>query len=305
LTITTLFRPAGAFLAAGLFANIAAAQSLTISGFSTPESVVHDTIEDVYFVSNVGPGDPGALDHNGFISRVSPNGTIVQLAWVAGLNGPKRLWLFGDGLYVADVDTLRIFNKFTGLSIAAIPIPNPFPQPLFLNDVVVANDGTAFITDNVNSAIFQVTPQGQPSLLASAPALGAPNGIQVQGANISWVTFLSNKVLRTNPSDHVFTEITLPAVDVSQAGLPPGALLLDGYIRLQDGRVLVSSWVTGEVSLISPSGNEITTLAHVPSLFDPSGPAGPADINVDLTRGRVLIPLFNLGQLLIVPLPAK
>jgi len=291
-------------LAAGLFASLATAQTFTVSGFSTPESVIHDTIQDIYFVSNVGPGYAGALDGNGFISRVSPNGTILQLAWVAGLNGPKGLWLFGDGLYVADVNTLRIFNRFTGATTATIPIPNPFAQALFLNDVVVANDGTAFITDNVNSGIFQVTPQGRPSLLASGPALGGPNGIQVQGANISWVTFFSNRVLRTNPSANVFTQITLPTVDVSQAGLPPGALLLDGYIRLQDGRVLLSSWVTGNVSLISTSGN-VTTVAHVPSLFDASGPAGPADINVDLTRGRVLIPLFNFGQLLIVPLPAR
>jgi sugar lactone lactonase YvrE len=288
-----------------LFANLAAAQTLKVSGFSTPESVIHDTIQDIYFVSNVGPGNAGALDGNGFISRVSPSGTILQLAWVSGLNGPKGLWLFGDGLYVADVDTLRVFNRFTGGSITAIPIPNPLAQPLFLNDVVVAQDGTAFITDNVNSAIFLVTPQGQPSLLASGAALGRPNGIQAQGANISWVTFFSNTVLRTNPSTHIFTQITLPPVDVSQAGLPPGALLLDGYIQLQDGRVLVSSWVTGDVSFISPSGKEMTTVAHVPSLFDPSGPAGPADINVDLSRGRVLIPLFNLGQLLIVPLPTN
>ena len=304
MTITTSFRPGAVLLAAGLFASLATAQTFTVSGFSTPESVIHDTIQDIYFVSNVGPGYAGALDGNGFISRVSPNGTILQLAWVAGLNGPKGLWLFGDGLYVADVNTLRIFNRFTGATTATIPIPNPFAQALFLNDVVVANDGTAFITDNVNSGIFQVTPQGRPSLLASGPALGGPNGIQVQGANISWVTFFSNRVLRTNPSANVFTQITLPTVDVSQAGLPPGALLLDGYIRLQDGRVLLSSWVTGNVSFISTSGN-VTTVAHVASLFDPSGPAGPADINVDLTRGRVLIPLFNFGQLLIVPLPAR
>jgi len=256
-------------------------------------------------VSNVGPGSPGALDHNGFISRVSPNGTIVQLAWIAGLNGPKGLWLFEDGLYVADINTLRVFNRFSGASIATIPVPNPFPRPLFLNDVVVANNGTAFITDSVNSALFQVTPQEQVSLLTSGPTLGRPNGIQVQGANITWVTLISNKVLRTNPSNHVFTQVELPVVDVSQVGLPPGALLLDGYIRLQNGRVLVSSWVTGDVSLISPSGKEMTTLAYVASRFDPSGPAGPADINVDLTRDRVLIPLFNLGQLLIVPPPSE
>ena len=91
MTNKTLFVHAATFVAVGLIATIAAADTLTISGFSTPESVVHDTIQDVYFVSNIGPGNPGALDHNGFISRVDPNGTIIQLAWITGLNGPKGL----------------------------------------------------------------------------------------------------------------------------------------------------------------------------------------------------------------------
>jgi hypothetical protein len=74
---------------------------------------------------------------------------------------------------------------------------------------------------------------------------------------------MSNKVLRTNPSGKVFTEIELPTVDVSTlANLRPGALQLDGYLRLDDGRVLVSSWVTGEVSMFSPSGKDRTVVAR-------------------------------------------
>ena len=284
---------------------VVAAGTLIISGFSTPESVIHDPIQDVYFVSNVGPGGPGDIDHNGFISRVSPNGQILQLGWISGLNRPKGLWLSGNRLYVADVDTLRTFDRFTGAAVSAISIPNPFSQPLFLNDVVVAPDGTAYVTDDLNNGIFRVTPQGEPSLLASEDDLGGPSGIQVQGSNLSWVTFFSNQVLRTTPSGHVFKDTTLPAVDVSHLGLPPGTLFLEGYIRLEDGRVLFSSWVTGDISLISPAGMKVTLVAHVASIFDPSGPVGPADINVDLTRGRVLIPLYSTNQLMIVPLPGK
>src|SRR5215471_16504414 len=83
------------------------AQKIVVSGFDTPESVVHDTVADVYLVSNVGSGDPGALDHNGFISRVSPSGVVLQLKWIqdgvngAVLNGPKGIALRGNVLYVA------------------------------------------------------------------------------------------------------------------------------------------------------------------------------------------------------------
>src|SRR5215813_3187481 len=118
------------------------AQTIVVNGFETPESVVHDTAADVYLVSNVGAGDPGALDHNGFISRVSPSGVVLQLKWIqdgvngAVLNGPKGIAIHGNALYVSDIDTLRLFDRTTGAPLAAIAIPNPFtPSPLFLNDV--------------------------------------------------------------------------------------------------------------------------------------------------------------------------
>jgi sugar lactone lactonase YvrE len=283
---------------------------IVVSGFQTPESVVHDSIADVYLVSNVGPGNPGASnDHNGFISRVSPEGVILQLKWIQDgsgvtLNSPKGIWLNGNALYVTDVDTLRIFDRLSGMPLQNIAISNPFaPSPLFLNDVVVTDHGTAYVSDNRNSAIFMVDPDGHASLLVSGPQLGSPNGIVAHGANISWVTFSRNAVLRTNPSGQIFTEATLPAVDVSQLGLPPDTLRLDGYVRLLDGSLLVTSWITGKVVRISPSGNGVETVAQFVSvLANPASPDGPADINVDQQRNRLLIPLFGTNQLVIMPI---
>jgi hypothetical protein len=150
------------FLSAPVFAEPAGTGELfVVSGFQTPESVVHDRVMDWYLVSNVGLGNPAALDHNGFISKVSPGGEVLDLAWIQDgvggvtLNGPKGLAIRDDALYVADVDTLRIFDRRTGAPRRSVPMPNPFaPTPLFLNDVVVAGDGTVYLTDNRNSAIF-------------------------------------------------------------------------------------------------------------------------------------------------------
>ena len=40
----------------------------------------------------------------------------------------------------------------------------------------------------------------------------------------------------------------------------------------------------------------------VSALENPTRPDGPADIGVDEERGRLLVPLFNAGQLVIIPL---
>ena len=296
---------------------------IVVSGFRGAESVVHDPLTDVYLVSNVG-GPPVIFNH-GFISRVSPQGAVLDLKWIedgvngATLHGPKGLWLHRAELYVVDIDTLRVFNRFTGAPIRDVPIPNPFAAPgttpalgtptaLFLNHVVVANDGTAYISDQLNSAIFRVDPQGNASVLASGPQLGNPDGFLLDDGELTWVTFFGHEVRRMTSSGKIIMEAPLPAVDVSGLTLgpnplPPGALLMDGYVRWH-GSLLVTSWVTGKIYRIGRSGTEIETIAQVTSSRDnPANPDGPAKINIDRSRGRLLVPLFNAGQLLILQLP--
>jgi len=284
-----------------------------VSGFISPESVVHDPQSDVYLVSNVG-GSPVTVNH-GFISRVSPDGTVLDLRWIQDgvngvtLHGPKGLWLHRNELYVADVDTLRIFNQHTGVPIRNVTLPNPFaPAALFLNHVVVTNNGTVYISDQLNSAIFTVDPEGYASVLASGPQLGNPDGFLFNDGELSWVTFFGHEVRRLTASGKIIMEAPLPAVDVTGLKLgpnplPPGALLLDGYARWHDS-LLVSSWVTGQIYRIGRSGTNIQTVFQVVGAQDnPSSPDGPAKINIDYSRSRLLIPLFNKGQLVILRLP--
>jgi hypothetical protein len=264
---------------------------------------------DWYLVSNVGPGNPGALDHNGFIAKVSPRGVVRDLTWIQDgvrgvtLNSPKGLALHGDSLYVADVDTLRIFDRLTGRPRRSVAIPNPFsPASLFLNDVVVDQQGTVYITDNRNSAIFIVDRHHRASLLASGPQLGGPNGILLDRGSLSWVTFFGHQVRRMTRSGQLIVEAVLPTEDVSALNLPPGALFLDGYAR-DEGDLLVSSWVSGKVWRIGRSGTELVIAAEFVSALDnPAQPDGPADMAVDRRRGRLLIPLFNQHQLIIMPM---
>jgi len=283
-----------------------------ISGFVSPESVIHDVDTDEYLVSNVG-GPPVVVNH-GFISRVSPDGTILDLRWIQDgvngvtLHGPKGLFLHRNELYVADVDTLRIFNRRTGAPVRSIPIPNPFaPAALFLNHIVVTNSGTVYISDQLNGAIFTVDPQGYASLLAAGPQLGNPDGFLVNDGELSWVTFFGHEVRRLVASGKIVMEASLPIVDVTGLKLgpnplPPGALLLDGYTRWHDF-LLVSSWVTGKIYRIGRSGTDIQAVFQVVGMQDnPSSPDGPAKIEVDRLRNRLLVPLFNRGELVMVQL---
>jgi hypothetical protein len=67
-----------------LFCNQALATGILVEGeFRRPESVEYYAAEDVYLVTNIN-GSPDLADDNGFISKISPEGELLELKWLDG-----------------------------------------------------------------------------------------------------------------------------------------------------------------------------------------------------------------------------
>src|SRR5256712_12793027 len=162
---------------------------LVSGGFQTPESIFYEARSDTYLVSNIN-GDPTAADGNGFISRVAPDGRILELKWIDGtragvrLNGPKGMAVAGDTLYVSDITAVRMFDLRTGAPKGAVVILGS----TFLNDLAAGRDGSIYATDtggrpdfspSATDAVYKIDPSGKLSALAKSPALDKPNGITV------------------------------------------------------------------------------------------------------------------------------
>ncbi len=124
-----------------------------VDSFRTPESVLYDSVMDVYVVANIN-GNPAAKDDNGFLSRVSPDGRVLELKWVDGasdsvtLHAPKGMGISGDTLFVADIDEVRLFDRTSGMPIGSRPVRGA----TFLNDVTVGPDGTVYATPSFQSS---------------------------------------------------------------------------------------------------------------------------------------------------------
>ena len=277
----------------------AATKVLTVEGFLTPESVLHDTGQDIYFVSNIN-GSPTAKDNNGFISRVKPDGAVENLKLIEGgrtgitLNAPKGLALAGDTLWVADIDAVRAFNAKTGAPIDSVSLSKL--GAVFLNDVVVVPTGALYVTDtgirfddvgNVlhpgPDRVFRIGPDRAVTVAVRGDTLGRPNGIALDAAGKRFVIveFGGRSVLAWKLGDK--------APSVIAKG--PGGF--DG-VEIVGGRILVSSWSDSTVSSYE-TGQEVKLITGVPS---------PADIGYDAKRNRVLIPIFTGNRVEIWQLPA-
>ena len=83
----------------------------------TPESVIYDKKNNVIYAANMNL-EPRKKDGNGFISKISTDGKILDLHWADGLSSPKGLAIVGDILYAADVDEVVAIDLKEGKIIS-------------------------------------------------------------------------------------------------------------------------------------------------------------------------------------------
>lgn len=255
------------------------------AGFRTPESVLYDEESDVFLISNIN-GPEFEADGNGFISRLDAEGKILDLKWIDGsnakygLDAPKGMAFAGNVLYVADITSVKRFDRKNGRALGQVAIPGSS----FLNDLAAAPDGSVYASDSGlkankgelqpdgNDAIYRITPDGKVARVVKDKSLGNPNGLLADADGVWVVTFGSGELYR----------VTRDGRKESSQKLPAGQL--DGIVRAADGILLISSWEGSSVLRGAPGGTFTPVITGVTS---------PADIAYDSKRARVWIPLFT------------
>jgi hypothetical protein len=250
----------------------------SVAGFKTPESVLYDPAADVYLVSNIN-GDPFGTDDNGYIAKVTVDGKSE--IWIDGakddvkLDAPKGMALLGDTLYVADITTVRMFDRKSGAAKGDVPIKGA----TFLNDLAAGADAV-YVSDSGLGAGFKPTGTdaiyeiagGKATPVIKDKALGNPNGLSVAGDDLWVVTFGTGELYKISAGKKA-------------AGVKPPKGQLDGIVQLPSGDVLVSSWEAKAVYRGPTDGSAWTELAK--------DLESPADIGWDTKRNKLLVPLFQ------------
>jgi hypothetical protein len=260
--------------------------------FATPESVLYDAANDRYLVSNIN-GSPTALDDNGFISVLSPDGKITEPRWIEGgkkkvkLSAPKGMAIVKNVLWVADVDTLRAFDLKTGAPKESVKIPGA----TFLNDVTASPSGDVYVSDSglafadgnfspTGTDAIWVVKKGKATAFVKREDLGRPNGLVVDGDSVWMNTFGTGELVRFDAK----------GARAEGEKLPTGGL--DGVVRVGD-QFLVSSWEGSQVFLGKPGAWK--------AVFEAL--KAPADLGFDTKRNLVLVPRFMEDAVEVYALP--
>jgi len=232
-------------LALALLTSSAAAVELEelwiIEGFASPESIAVSEDGSTLYVSNVA-GEAGDRDGEGFISRVSPEGEVLELRWVEGFNAPKGLDISGDQLVVSDIDAVAVIDIATATIVERIE----FPEAVFLNDVEVLSDGSVLVSDSGAARIYHVE-DGAISTYTEGEWLAGVNGLLQEGDQLLISTMDTHSLFAFDPATG---EHQVLASDVGNG---------DGIAILEGGAYLVSEW-PGRLFHVSADGTTTTIL---------------------------------------------
>jgi sugar lactone lactonase YvrE len=281
MTRSTLTIPIA--LAAGLLLATAvrAAEPQPIwqaKGLDAPESAVLDERAGVIYVSNVN-GDPAALDGNGYISKLSANGKILDQHWVTGLNGPKGLGLYEGKLYAADINKLVVIDTASGKIVATYDARGA----TFLNDVTVRDDGRVFVSDMVQNQIW-VLDGPIFGLWLQSPALENPNGLLAEPDRLVVAAWgkMNPKDFSTAVPGHLKT-VDYKTKAITDLGTVPIGNL-DGLEPDGQGGYLATDWVAGALYRIDASGKAAM-------LMDLN--QGSADLHYVISESIAIIPMMK------------
>lgn len=210
------------------------------TGLANPESAALSGDRSFLYVTNVN-GEGDARDGNGFISRISTSGDVLQREFATGLNGPKGVTLGGDSLYVADIGELAVVDAATGAVRRRVPIDGAG----FLNDLTFARDGSVLIADSTGGRIYAVRAD-EPEIWLEHEYLQSVNGLLSEPDRLV-VTTMAGRLLAV---DYDTRAITILAEGLGDA---------DGVAPLGDGRYLVSAW-PGELFVVAEDGSRTLLL---------------------------------------------
>ena len=218
----------------------------TESNLLTPESVLYDPENNVYYVSSYDNMYYKQGYPTGYISRFSADGKMLDHEWIKGLFAPTGMCLNNHKLYIVTRFGVVVFDTKKGEYITQYDIPGTD----FLNDMTADSLGRIYISDS------SVDP-GKPDIYVIENN-EVKSWIQSDRiSNTNGIFAYEGKLLIGNNGEGLFQAIDLENQSITTI-CSLGTGTIDGIQVDYQGNWLVSHW-EGKIFRISRQG-EITEI---------------------------------------------
>lgn len=240
--------------------------------YNSPESMVYDTSNDRYLISNV---------NGNTIFTLSTDGELTNFV-TEGLNGPKALFIVGDTLLSINHTSVQGFLLSDASKVMHIDVDGS----QFMNGAAIDGNDNLFVTDMQKHLVFRINLKtGDYNVFVDG--LNSPNGLHFDEANnrllmVSWGG--NAKIQAIGLTDSVLTDVVTTKMSN-----------LDGICSDNCGNIYVSSWGKNAVYVYEP------TFTKAPTKIA-ENLSGPADISIRQDNQTLLVPKFNANAVEIIEL---
>ncbi len=238
--------------------------TMSAQSLSAPESIVFDTANNRYFISNNGSNEILARDAGG-------NLTVFTNAISSG---PHGLEIVGNTLFACDGSSVKGFDLTTAASVMNLNL-----GATFMNGICSDGSNYLYATDFSAKKVFKINIAAQTFTTFVTGLAKSPNGIIYDGANqrVVWVTWGTNApIMQATLADSAVTQVVATTLGNC-----------DGIVRDNDGNYFVSAWGGQSVYEFDSS----FTAAPVAVI---TGLNNPADIYYNLANDSLVSP--NAGN---------
>lgn len=262
------------YLSASTFAH-------TITELHSPQAIIADPGHG-YFITNAN-GDPGNHENNGFITKLDDDGKLVDLHFIQGgqnevvLRSPSGMAIIGNRLYVADLDSVRVFDKSTGYSLRTLSLAQY--QAKELKGMVADEQGTLFVSDPETNTIFRIDTVHDHlvSIFVRDSALSKPRGLAIRPrtGHLIGVSWENGKIFAIDKQGTI-TEL------MANTFFSRPFYNLDGVAFDRYGTMYISDFTAGKVWRIYADFTKKEVIAEFL--------ISPASIGIDQEKHLILVP---------------
>lgn len=211
------------------------------AALSQVESICFDSVHDLYYVSNGKAYQPGV---EGFISRFSAQGDVLETRWIDSLHRPTGMAVKGDTLFVADVDRLLAIDIAEGKIVQSFlsPIPNSG-----LNDLAISEAGDIYVSASFIHAIMKKEGDSLLLWMQDENMLEYANGLYISDSKL-WVAGMQ------------LSQIELETQKIKKVELPAGVQDFDGIYVGPKEELLLSTVENSSLWYLNESGTALKLL---------------------------------------------
>lgn len=263
----------------------------SVDNLQHPQSITFDKKRLRFYVSQLGEK---AQPSTGSIALLARDGSVINKAWIKGLNQPRGMAMKGGMLYVADGKSLLKIDVETAQIIKRFEQPDAF----YLYDVSASERGGVYVSDPLSNAILKLESDETLRVWLKDKKLEGPNSLAQRGDKL-YVSSIGLKTSSLKSETGKINEVQIATKQISSLTNQNNLKKIASLGIDDEGTIYATSLGAPKLMRFSLEDGQLLENIDVQKSFDLKTTQGLADFLYFPQSKEFWVPVKNNGHILV------